>query len=135
VQVTGPQGASVALDETDLRNVTLDNTRGRAGETYVYAADLPQNRSAAWAPGPGLDAYFGANATLPNAPLPQLATGGAGHDDELLGRALGSRAWPPWQGFTCDQALCARESPSCLSAWLCSDGSKGGSSTGKQRRP
>jgi len=86
--VTGPQGASVALDETDLRNVTLDNTRGAAGETYVYAADLPQNRSAAWAPGPGLDAYFGANATLPNAPLPQLATGGAGHDDELLGRAL-----------------------------------------------
>lgn len=109
--MTGPQGASVALGETDLRNVTLDNTRGAAGETYVYAADLPQNRSAAWAPGPGLDAYFGANATLPNAPLPQLATGGAGHDDELLGRALGSRAWPPWQGITCDQALCGLRQP------------------------
>ena len=88
MQVTGPPGANVALDEADLRNVTLDNTAGAAPVTYSYGADLPQNQSAVWAAGPGLDAYFGSNATLPNTLVPQLASGGAGHDDTLLGRVL-----------------------------------------------
>ncbi|KAK9832522.1 hypothetical protein WJX81_005056 [Elliptochloris bilobata] len=87
-QVTGPVGASVALDEADLRNVTLDNTAGAAPAVCAYASDLPQNQSAAWAPGAGLDAYFGSNATLPDALVPQLSTGGAGHDDALLGWAV-----------------------------------------------
>ena len=84
-QLTGPPGAHVALDEADLRNVTLDNTGGGAEKLYAYAADQPQNQSAAWAPAPGVDAYFGANATLPDALVPQLSTGGAGHEDALLG--------------------------------------------------
>ena len=78
----------MALDEADLRNATLDNTRGAAEKVYAYAADQPQNQSAAWAPAHGLDAYFGTNATLPDALVPQLSTGGAGHEDALLGCAL-----------------------------------------------
>ena len=73
--------------------MTLDNTGGGAEKLYAYAADQPQNQSGAWAPAPGLDAYFGANATLPDALVPQLFTGGAGHEDALLGCVCPYNGW------------------------------------------